>query len=186
MKRLLAASIIAAAFASGTAFAQVGPYAGVSAGMAKYSADCTGISCDKSDFGFKLFGGYMFTPFFGAEVQYADYGKMTASDPAEPGLSGDLSASGFGAFLVGQYPIENFRVFGKLGFAYVDTEISLLGVSISDSKTNFAWGIGAAYMINKNLGVRAEYEQTKYKLEALGEELKDNIGMWSIGVQYSF
>lgn len=195
MKRLLTATIVAAAFASGAAFAQVGPYVGVSAGWSHYSIPdrveelnniniCSALSCEKSDFGFKVFGGYMFTPYIGAEVQYANYGKATAT---VPGGELDLETAGFGAFLVGQYPIQDFRFFGKIGLAYLDSELSASAQGIgsdsySDKATNFAWGVGATYMYNKNVGVRFEYEQSKWELS----DTKDNVGLWSIGVQYSF
>jgi OOP family OmpA-OmpF porin len=191
MKRLLTASILAASLASGVAFAQVGPYVGASLGGSQYSIPdvdgidiCAFASCDKSDFGFKVFGGYMFTPYIGAELQYADYGKATAS---VPGASLEVKSSGFGGFLVAQYPIESFRIFGRIGFAYVDAKasgsISGFGAaSESNSATNFAWGIGGTYMFNKNLGVRFEYEQAKWEIQ----DTSDNVGLWTIGVQYHF
>lgn len=187
MKRLLTATVLAASLASGAAFAQVGPYVGGSVGGTNYSIPsvegldvCALVSCDKSDVGFKVFGGYMFTPYLGAEIQYANYGKAKAS---EGGESLEIKTAGFGAFLVGQYPIDNFRLFGKIGMAYLDTEVSVTGFDTdSDKAANFAWGVGASYMFNKNLGVRAEYEQTKWEYY----DGKDKVGFWSVGVQYRF
>ena len=85
MKRLLTASLIAAAFASGAAFAQspgVGPYVGASIGLSDYdwSGGCAG-ECDKTDIGFKVYGGYMFTPYIGAEVGYGAFGKAKIGVP---------------------------------------------------------------------------------------------------------
>jgi hypothetical protein len=37
-------------------------------------------------------------------------------------------------------------------------------------------------MINKNLGIRGEYENFKWSFE----DESDNIRFWSIGVQYNF
>jgi OOP family OmpA-OmpF porin len=189
MKRLLTASILAASLASGAAFAQVGPYVGASLGGSHYSIPdvegidlCAFASCDTSDFGFKVFGGYMFTPYIGAELQYVNYGKATAS---LAGYNLEVKSSGVGGFLVAQYPVDAFRVFGKIGFAYVDSKASstIPGVgSESDNATNFAWGIGAAYMVNKNVGVRLEYEQAKWEIQGTS----DTVGLWSIGVQYHF
>jgi OOP family OmpA-OmpF porin len=191
MKRLLTASLLAASLASGAAFAQVGPYVGASLGGSQYSIPdvdgidiCAFASCDKSDFGFKVFGGYMFTPYIGAELQYANYGKAAAS---VPGASLEVKSSSIGGFLIAQYPIESFRIFGKVGFAYVDSKVSgtISGFgsdSESDTATNFAWGIGATYMVNKNVGVRFEYEQAKWEIQ----DTSDTVGMWSIGVQYHF
>ena len=187
MKRLLTASILAASLASGAAFAQslgVGPYVGASLGMSNYSDEgCVG-DCDKTDIGGKVFGGYMFTPNFGAEIGYGAFGK------AKVGISGignaELKSSGFHGFLTAQYPVDNWAIFGKIGFAYLDNEIDVnaLGVSMSDSdsSTEFAWGLGITYMFNKNLGIRGEYENYKYSFD----DASDNIGFWSLGIQYKF
>jgi OOP family OmpA-OmpF porin len=195
MKRLFTASIIAASLASGAAFAQVGPYVGASIGMSNYSTEeCFG-DCDKTDIGGKIFGGYMFTPYIGGEVMYGSFGKAKVGftdivNGVPVTANGEFKSSGWAAFLVGQYPIDNFRLFGKLGFARLDNELSITATSgpfgaaadDSDSSTEFAWGLGATYMFNKNLGVRAEYENFKWSWE----DSSDNISFWSIGIQYSF
>jgi OmpA-OmpF porin, OOP family len=187
MKRLLTASILAASLASGAAFAQspgVGPYVGGSVGWSNYSGDSCVGDCDKTDIGFKAFGGYMFTPNFGAEIGYGGFGKATI------GISGlgnaELKSSGFHGFLTAQYPVENFAFFGKLGFAWLDNEVTVNtpfgSASDSDSSTEFAWGLGVTYMFNKNVGIRGEYENYKYDWRGAS----DNIGLWSVGVQYKF
>jgi opacity protein-like surface antigen len=90
-------------------------------------------------------------------------------------------------FLVGQYPIEQFRLFGKIGFARLDNELTVTlpqfgAADDSESSTEFAWGLGVTYMFNKNLGIRGEYENFKWSFE----DESDNIRFWSIGVQYNF
>jgi OOP family OmpA-OmpF porin len=184
MKRLLTASILATALASGAAFAQspgVGPYVGASIGLSDYdwSGGCIG-DCDKTDVGFKLYGGYMFTPNFGAEVGYGAFGK------AKVGVTGvgnaELKSSGFHGFLTAQYPVDNWALFGKLGFAWLDNEVTANGFNDSDSSTKLAWGLGVTYMFDKNLGVRGEYENYNYDFR--GET--DSITLWSISIQYKF
>jgi opacity protein-like surface antigen len=90
-------------------------------------------------------------------------------------------------FLVGQYPIDNFRPFVKLGFAWFDNEINVslpqygAGAN-SDTSAEFAWGLGVTYLFNKNFGLRGEYEYNTLKWE--GE--KQGLSLWSLGVQYHF
>jgi OOP family OmpA-OmpF porin len=193
MKRLLTAALLATAVGfAAPAMAQdinlQGGYVGGSIGLTDYSFDeCIG-DCDKTDIGGKIFGGYMFTPYIGAEISYNSFGKAKANVPfGFTSVSAELESSGFGAFMVGQYPVDNWRLFGKLGFAWLDNELSgtVAGVGaaeLSDSSTEFAWGLGVTYMFNKNLGVRAEYENFKYTIE----DIDDNLTMWSIGIQYNF
>src|SRR5512135_2495010 len=183
MKRLLTASILAASLASGAAFAQVGPYVGASVGQSNYSSDSCFGSCDKTDIGMKLFGGYMFAPYLGAELDYGWYGTAKI---AAYGVNAEAKADGYSGFLVGQYPIDNFRLFGKLGFARLNTNITANAPGVrfdnTDASFEFAWGLGGTWMVNKQVGVRAEYEARKYKVESTS----DILGFFSIGVQYNF
>jgi OOP family OmpA-OmpF porin len=206
MKRILASAVLLSSLAvAGTAAAQfVGPgaygYVGASIGQNNYATDitCAG-TCDKTDTMGKIFGGYMFNPYWGIEAAYGGFGTMKANfQDGGTNVLAEVKSSGFSGFLVGQYPIDNFRLFGKLGFAYVDTKVTLTvpgfgSAEDSDNSTEFAWGIGGTYMFNKNLGVRLEYEQLKYKFSGfnvpgIGNAIEgsDKMRMWSIGVQYNF
>lgn len=190
MKRLLTASFIAAMLASGAALAQVGPYVGASMGLSDYKVDCEGLPCDTTDFGFKAFGGYMFTPNLGVEAHYVNLGKLTLDPTVVPGfgtVAGDLKGTGWGASLVGAFPIDQFSVFGKIGFTYMDTKVSgsIAGfgsASESDSSTNLSWGLGAAYNFDKQLSVRVEWE--RFRLEFDNE--KEDADFFSVGVVYRF
>lgn len=191
MKGLITTSILAASLVCGAAMAQTATpwYVGASVGQSNYKVDC-GDLCDDSDIGLKAFGGYMFTPNFGVEVQYVNLGKLKLDPIFVPDLgtvSGEIKSSGFGASLIAQYPIEQFAVFGKLGFTYMDTKISgsvsgLGSGSESDKSTNFSWGLGAAYNFNPQLGVRVEWE--RFRAEFEGE--KEDVDLYSIGIVYRF
>jgi OOP family OmpA-OmpF porin len=154
-------------------------------GMSDYdwSRGCVG-ECDKTDIGFKLYGGYMFTPNFGAEASYGAFGKAKVS---VPGANGEFKSSGFSAFLTAQYPIDNWALFGKLGFGWLDNEVNVTvpgfgAASDSDSSTKLAWGLGATYMFSPNIGVRGEYEN--YDYDFMGGS--DSIALWSVSFQYKF
>lgn len=193
MKRLLTTALLATAVAfAAPAMAQdinlQGGYVGGSIGLTDFSIDeCIG-DCDKTDVGFKAFAGYMFNPYIGAEVSYQSFGKAKINvGLGSTSVNAEAKSSGFGAFLVGQYPIENWRIFGKLGVGWLDNEVEVTvptvgAASDSDSSTEFAWGLGVTYMFTKNLGIRGEYENFKYSFQ----DVSDNITMWSIGVQYNF
>lgn len=191
MKRTLTAAVLLSSLVvAGAAFAQGGPYIGGSIGQSNYKFDCSGVSCDKSDFGFKVFGGYTFTPYLGVEAHYVDLGKITLDPSFVPGVgtvSGDIKSSGFGLSLLAQYPIEQFSIFGKLGFTYLDTKVSgsISGVgsgSDSETATNFSYGIGGAYNFNKQLSARLEWE--RFRAEFQSE--KEDVDLISIGITYRF
>jgi OOP family OmpA-OmpF porin len=193
MKRLLLATALAAALASGGAFAQtagVGPYVGGSFSYNDYAQDDCFGTCDKTDFGFKIFGGYMFSPNWGLEGAYGSYGKSKINVQVAPGIgaNAEFKSSGFSGFVVGQLPMDNWRFFGKLGFARLDNELDIQSNvpgaqgSNSDTSTDLAWGLGATYMLNKNFGIRGEFEQLSYEFSSATQRLNS----FSIGVQYNF
>lgn len=190
MKKLILASLLAGAGAfSSVALAQ--GYVGVGAGQSDFKVDCAGLSnCDTKDTGYKVFGGYMFTPNFGVEGAYFDLGKAKGSGTGDP-LLGTFNVSGkadgFGLYGVALAPLDSFNVFAKLGItsikAKVDESSSLQGTA-HDSKTSteFAWGLGAGYEFTKNFGARLEFERFRAKF---GDE-KDNIDLVSLSVLYRF
>lgn len=184
MKRTLIAIAMLAA-SVGFSAAQAQGYVGASVGQSELKEDCTGgVTCDYKDTGFKVFGGYMLMPNFGIEAAYVDLGKATET---APGISAQIESSGFGLWAKGVLPIDSFALFAKAGFAYLDTEVSgsisgLGSASVSESNTNFAWGVGGAYHFTKNLGLRVEYE--RFRVEFRGE--KSDVDLLSAGIVYRF
>ena len=172
--------------------ALIGPYVGGSVGMSNDSSDSCVGECDKTDWGGKVFAGYMFTPWIGVEVDYGWFGKTKLNTTSFVGLTpvnsaAEIKTDGFSGFVVGQYPVDNFRLFGKLGFARLNTSVSgsINGFPVVDNNDpsfEFAWGVGASWMFDRNFGLRAEYEARKYKWE----NEKNTLGFWSVGVQYHF
>jgi OOP family OmpA-OmpF porin len=178
----LGSVIFASMLFSGTAMAQ--GYVGASIGQSELKEDCIpGFACDFKDTGFKLYGGYMFTPNLGVEGAYVDLGKARLSVGS---ASGDLEATGFALLGKAVLPIDQFSLFAKLGFAYLDTEFSATGpggsASISESNTDVVWGVGAGYSFTRNLGVRVEYERFRAELPGV----KSDVDLLSVGVTYRF
>ena len=162
---------------------------GASIGSTDFKTDCSGTaSCDTTDIGFKISGGYTFLPYLGTEIAYVDLGKATAD--LGGGLSGSITDSGVAIYAIGILPIEAFSFYGKAGFTRLDTKVSASasGISGSDTSTNnnFSWGVGAAYAINMNLSANFEWERYKAEFSDLGLSAKDNIDLVSLGMKYRF
>jgi OOP family OmpA-OmpF porin len=185
---LLGSAIFATAVFSGAAMAQ--GYIGASIGQSDLNVDCAGtITCDTKDTGFKIFGGYMFTPNLGIEGAYFDLGKSTQSGVVPPfgTVTAEFKASGFAVYGVALAPIDQFSVFAKLGIASTKVKLSgtvsgLGSASDSETNTNVAWGLGAGYNFTKNLGVRLEWE--RFRAEFQGE--KEDVDLLSVGLNYRF
>jgi|APFre7841882724_1041349.scaffolds.fasta_scaffold62134_1 OOP family OmpA-OmpF porin len=185
MKRFAFALAVALGLVSVTAMAaDPGFYAGVGIGQFNVEIDSvdlgdgsTSLGFDDDDTGFKIFGGYQFLPWLGAELGYVDGGTASesASDPDFGGAKLDVDVSAFTVAAVGTLPIgDMFELYGKLGMAFwqgdltasitgaLCDELVAIGESCSDSVDDdgedFYYGLGAGFNIGESFNVRVEYE----------------------------
>jgi hypothetical protein len=186
--RTVLATLIAPAFAAGTAHAaDMGLYFGGSVGQTTVKASSTVASntfhFDNDDTGYKAFVGFNFLPFLGVEGGYVDFGSP--SDDANFGafrVDGEVEATGWEAFLVGTLPIGPVDLFVKAGGieASIDLKVpdQFTGLGFKDSESNemFAYGAGAAFNLGK-FGVRVEAEG--YDVDKL-----DDLYFISLGATY--
>jgi OOP family OmpA-OmpF porin len=155
-KRKVAATMVAAAFAAGSAqAAEKGFYFGGSVGQTTVSIN--DVNFDKSDTGWKAFVGYNFLPYFGVEAGYVDFGS-----PSDNGFGGQniqVELSGEELFLVGDLPIGPVDLFVKAGGIQAKAQIHAGFFGSEDDNDQYAaWGAGVAYNFAKKFAVRAEYE----------------------------
>jgi OmpA-OmpF porin, OOP family len=176
-------AVIAALAFSSAAFAQ--GYGGVALGVTKFSVDCGGTStCDETDTGGKIFGGVKFTPNWGAELSYFDFGKANATLGA---ASSDIKASAFGAGVAFSGVLNpGWTGVARLGLARVKTKVSVTigGLTASDSEnsTKAYYGFGIGYTVMPKLSIDAAADFSKWKFDTDS----DNVRLLSIGLTYSF
>ncbi|MET0266966.1 MAG: outer membrane beta-barrel protein [Duganella sp.] len=183
MKQTIIFAMLAAL--AGTAAAQ-SAYIGGNVGRGEQKADIVGISLKDTDTAFKLYSGYNFNKSFGLEAAYADLGKAEISGN---GARASSEASAVVLAATGTVALDDqFSLFGKAGVAYSEVKVSArrFGFSFSDkyNRTSPYFAVGAAYAINKNLSVVAEYENFGKVLKEDGNEIKANL--ISVGVRYAF
>lgn len=144
MKKMLLAAVLAAA--GGAASAQ--GYAGALIGMSKFNVDCPGygISCDDSDTGYKVYGGYAVSPNISIELGYTDFGKASLSDG---GMNESIEAQAIS--LVGAFRTAfnaDWTGVGRLGLASVKGKRATnFGSNASDSSIKFYAGVGLEYAV---------------------------------------
>ena len=135
---------------------QPGFYVGGSIGEAtNESGDFKG-----SDTAFKLSGGYAFNKYFTAEVAYVDAGTQ---DDSIGLVELENESSGVIASALVRLPLaETFAVFGRIGYAFYDSEATARLGNLSererDSDEDLAYGIGIEFAMGGGLQLRAEYE----------------------------
>jgi OOP family OmpA-OmpF porin len=191
MKKTVLASLLAAA--SMGAFAQ--GYLGAGFGVSHLNIDCEGTtSCDTSDTGYKVYGGYKFAPMFAVELGYLDFGKakLAGFGTNYYGYSylvnGDVKVSAFTLAGVARVPFgAGFSGVARLGVANVNTKAaaSVYGTEYyneSETKAKLYYGLGLEFAFNKNIKgvVSADFTQS----ELSGE--KGDVRLIGIGVQYDF
>ncbi len=171
-----------------------GAYIGVGFGATGYADDNyvqdvgrTGL--DKSDTGYKIYGGYQFNNIVGVEVGYTDYGKFSAAqDYIQEANAMSVGANVGYSFLDGQ-----LRPFGIIGLGYVDLDTQNSPVTIvDDTVATFHYGVGIQYEPDAliGFGLRLAYEEDFYSIEhvkVIGTiTYLQALGVVYLGVQYKF
>ena len=167
---------------------------GINNALVKQGFAIRSTSTDKSDTGYKLYGGYQFTPNFALEGGYFDLGRFGYGSTTIPAgsFSGSTRVKGLNLDLVAMAPLsDRFSVFGRVGAAYAQSRANFnstgfVPVNNSNSSrndTNLKIGIGLQYAITQALSVRAELERYR-----INDPIRNRgyIDMASVGLLYSF
>jgi OOP family OmpA-OmpF porin len=234
MKKVLPTTALSLAiFAATPAFANEGWYAGIGFGQAETSdwlsdddalgalgavGNSVGVvsftgsisaDSDDSDSAWKIFGGYQFNQYLGAELTYIDLGENTAESEAV-----GIFDIGFGGFpggigvkftgetqalivdAVGRYDFNSrFGIFGKAGAYHARSELKATVTfsdpsgsssgsdSIDDNNVGIHFGVGAQFNFTENVAVRAEWERLS---DVELEDAESDIDVMSISAVYKF
>lgn len=171
------------------ATAQAQGYVGLGVGATHLNSDCSGTtSCDNNGTGFKLFGGYKYTPSIAGELVYLDFGKAKASIPDFGGpVSGEIktSALGLGVAFMGPFSPDWSGV-ARLGIARVKAKVTAsqgsLSASDSENSTQAYFGLGVGYALSKaaTIDLSADFSKSKFAGES------GNVRIVGIGFTYGF
>lgn len=168
MNKIITAIAVASALSAAPAFAQSW-YVGFGAGVGnldKTGQDITGLTnstIDTSDKTYTIRGGYRFHPNVAVEVGYYDLGKYTFSGRSGAiDVSGSAKAKSFGISLVGIAPVaQNFELYARLGIEEseikANANTAILTASESDKQTGATYGVGARWLVTKEIGIFGEW-----------------------------
>jgi len=171
-------------------------YVGGSLGAATGLDLCTAVTpgfnttpgtCDDSEFAAKVFGGYKFNKYLGAEGALVYLGTADASGTylGVP-TTVDVYAGGLELAGVGTIPItDRFGVLGKAGVLFWGiTSETGIGFDRDDNGASLAIGAGLKYDITDHVGVRIEWERFwDVGNSTIGES---DVDMFTIGGLYRF
>jgi OOP family OmpA-OmpF porin len=167
-------------------------------GLADAGYTVTDVVIDDGGTGFKVYAGYMFNQYIGAQGSYVDLGDIDSSFTASvpPDQIDDLldtaaallpgRGKGFLADLVLQYPFsDRFAVYGTAGVFFAEPETTQTVVSggegtksRSDDDTDFAGSIGIKISFLESSSIKIGYE--RYSIDG------DTIDFPMAAFTYSF
>ena len=166
----------------------LGLYGGMSLGAAHFDIDNTAsprVSKDDEGGAFKLYGGYQFNPYLGAELGYLRGGDIVAkhlingSVVTQTGQARSLYAAA-----TGQFPITNsFSLHTKLGVARSEVssdDVLPAGDTLKGKKTSFMAGIGAKYQVIDHLAIVVDFD----RVHKISDRV--NANMLTVGVRSDF
>ncbi|KQV91819.1 MULTISPECIES: outer membrane beta-barrel protein [unclassified Roseateles] len=179
--------VLAALLAATAAHAesQAHGYIGTAGGVSHANLDCTGsTSCDTSDTGAKLVGGYNFGNGFSLEAGYIAFGKFKAAD-ATMSVAIKPTALMLGAAFA--LPLStDWGMNVRLGVAQVKTQASAtlgtLSGSDSESKAKVYAGLGLTYAITQSVKLELGVDSTQAQFA--GE--KGTLRLVSLGAIFAF
>lgn len=179
------AALLGAACAHAQSPANEPLYVTIAGGATKLNLDCAGTtSCDTSDTGVKLVGGYNFGNGFSLELGYASFGKFRAAD----GSLG-ISVKPTAVLLGGAYAVPLGSDWGlnvRLALAQVKTKISAVSGSLSgsdsESKAKALAGVGVTYAVSK--AIKLELGADSTQIEFAGE--KGTVRLFTAGATFAF
>jgi hypothetical protein len=194
-KTLIAGAVAVISLASGSAFAQ--SYVGINLGQSHANHGCgaseaSGLitSCDKSDFAWKINGGYQLpgTPWAG-ELTYFNLGKFKGTGA---GASATAKDSYWG--LGGAYRPDFGSGWGgvaRAGAAYGTSKVDYsLGTATGEQSKN-GWhpyyGLGVTYQLAKNVKIEGDWDNTRItsQVPALGSSTAV-VNSYTIGASFGF
>ena len=157
-----------------------GFYAGGGIGRADAEVNAVGLTGDDNDTAWKFFGGYQFNRHIGVELGYHDLGSISAAGPRS---AVGLDTTAMSAALVGSIPFaQRFAGFAKVGVGRTETDSSGvrngLPIAGSDRNTDVTYGLGVRFDVNKQFGVRGEWERFRAGGDAIGG--KADIDVFSV------
>jgi OmpA-OmpF porin, OOP family len=180
MKKIgMALAAVCATVISSGAMAQA--YVGGAVGAGKVNLSCEGTdNCDRSGTAYKLFGGYSVAGGGIFEAGFLNFGNLEGNIE---GISADLKTRAFTISAGYRGEIANgWGVNARLGLAKVKSELSLLGISVSQTEYKPYVGLGVNYALTKQIRLEAGADFTRGELS----EAKYLVRAFTAGVSYDF
>lgn len=149
--------------------------------------DITGIpnaQLDTNETAYTVRMGYMFSPYWGIEAAYYDFGKYKfhGSLPGAGSIDGEAKAKSAGVNLVGVLPIDRFDLYGRLGWTRSELKVNASSsnfttpANVKDKENGALYGVGGRWNFMPNIGLFVEWDKAD----------KIRVDSYLIGVDFKF
>jgi len=183
MKTLATVTLVAAALGCAPALAQqMTPFnqgwyfgAGIGQGHLGVSGqDLVGqdATLSNTETTYTIRTGWRIHQFFAIEVGYYDLGKY-AFHSAVGNIDGQAKAKSVGASLVGILPMNQFDLYGRIGYARTELKVNASAplhttpLNEKDHQNETIYGVGGRWNFSRNWGVFAEwFKNDKIKVDS--------------------
>jgi OOP family OmpA-OmpF porin len=188
---LFAAAMLAAALPAAAQYARPMPFApwyiGFGAGQGHLGVsgnDLTGLnnaSVGNTETTYTIRTGWRFNPYMALELGYYDLGKYDFHGSiGSVNVDGEAKAKSVGLSFVGILPIEQFDLYGRLGFARsemkVNANVALGSATVKDKENEATYGVGGRWNFNPAWGLFVEWMKND----------KIKVDSYLIGVDFKF
>lgn len=183
------ALLVVAAASAGSAAAAADFTVGASAGFARGRVDCiASMPCDRSDSGFKVYGGYRIAQSADLRLTYFDGGRFKGGDvtPLGTEFGGTFKVSGVGlsaGYLWSFTPA--WSLYAQAGVASVHTRFEYadpFSGNVSKTTTEPTAGLSLGYAVTPAVRLGLDYDVTRFK----AHETRGSLHMLGVSAQYAF
>jgi hypothetical protein len=159
--------------------------AGVGGGHLNRSASDLGLgssaSLDTNETSYNVRLGYMFSPYWGVEAAYYDFGKYAFHSNSVVGaLDGEFKAKSAGVNLVGVLPIDRFDLYGRIGWSRSELKANVSNdafvLNAKDKENGALYGVGGRWNFMPNIGLFVEWDKAD----------KIRVDSYLIGIDFKF
>ncbi len=147
--------------------------------LARNANELTGLNnatLDDNDTAWTIRGGWRFSPFAAVEIGYYDFGRYGFSGTAVGNFApveGSAKAHSVGISLVGILPINQFDLYGRIGFAHSELNFNangpLGGVANENQRQDEAtYGLGGRWNFSRNVSAFVEwFKNDRIRIDAV-------------------
>jgi len=164
-------------------------YIGAGVGQGHLSAsgtDLTGLNnaqLDTNETTYTVRGGWRFSPYGALELGYYDLGKYAFHAPSGAGnIDGEGKAKSYGISLVGILPLNQFDLYGRIGYAHSELKVNASAPLIAttfnakDTQNEATYGVGGRWTFVPQWALFAEWMKND----------KIKVDSYLIGIDFKF